>query len=35
VFDDWASMAMPLGQGDLSQKIIYFKFVGALMGHIP
>lgn len=35
IFDEWAAHSLTLSQGDLNQKIISFKFTGALMGYLP
>ena len=35
VFEEWTSLAISLFQEDLGCKIIGFKYIGALMSHIP
>ena len=35
IFDEWGSLALSLMEDDLSCKIISFKFIAALLAHLP
>ena len=34
-FEEWSSLALSLMQEELPYKVISFKYMGSLMGHLP